>query len=96
MVEMSPAEAKVRLRMEGLRLMSEDVKASLSQPVAKRHVALQALVDESGGRMWFSNGTYCLRLCGVMATSTPGYPQAADNWLRAAARLRKKLEASIP
>jgi hypothetical protein len=87
-------QARILLRAEALRLMSEDVKAALAQPVAKREAALKALAEESGGKLWFSGGANCVRLGGVSATSTVSYIYAADNWLKAAARKREKLIAS--
>lgn len=89
------AEARIRLQIEAFRLMSEDVKAALAQPIEDREDALRALVEEAGGKLWFTTGTHQIRLGKVSATSTVGYVYAADNWLKAAARASKKLEARL-
>jgi len=89
-------EARTRLRIEAYRLMSEDVNAALAQPVEMRAAALQALADESKGKLSFEAGTHRVRLMGVTGTSTINYAYAADSWLRNAARRKKVLEDQLP
>lgn len=78
--------ARTELKIEALRLMSKDLQAALARPIPERDSAIEALVEETGGRLQFTSGAYQLRLSIVTASATSGRVAAADNWLRAAAR----------
>lgn len=68
-----------------LRALADLINERLAE-TAKPESVLMELMGEHGGRQWFADGAYRLRLAGVTTSCTAGLHGLLRNWQAAALR----------